>query len=114
MTLLITNARIASENSPDFVSGDVLISDGKIQQIGSGLTAPEGARVIDARNRILAPGMFDAHVHFREPGFETKETIATGTEAAINGGITGVVMMPPKFHSLISASPAFVIEIWQW
>ena len=40
------------------------------------------------------PGMFDAHVHFREPGFEAKETIASGTEAAINGGITGVVMMP--------------------
>jgi dihydroorotase len=38
--------------------------------------------------------MFDAHVHFREPGFETKETIASGSEAAINGGITGVVMMP--------------------
>ena len=79
MTLLITHVRIASENSPDLVSGDVLISDGKIQQIGQNLSAPEGARVIDARNRILAPGMFDAHVHFREPGFEAKETIASGT-----------------------------------
>ncbi|WP_410505095.1 hypothetical protein [Hymenobacter sp. BRD67] len=38
--------------------------------------------------------MFDAHVHFRAPGFENKETITTGSEAAINGGITGVVMMP--------------------
>ena len=52
----------------------------------------ESARVIDARNRILAPGMFDAHVHFREPGFEVKETIASGTEAAINGGITGPML----------------------
>jgi dihydroorotase len=94
MKLLITHARIASENSPTLSEADVLIDGGKIQQIGKGLTAPEGARVIDAAGRILMPGMFDAHVHFREPGFEAKETIASGAEAAINGGITGVVMMP--------------------
>jgi dihydroorotase len=94
MKLLITNARIASENSPSLAEADVLLADGKIQKIGKGLTAPEGTRVIDAAGRILMPGMFDAHVHFREPGFEAKETIASGTEAAINGGITGVVMMP--------------------
>jgi dihydroorotase len=94
MTLLIQNARLASENSPALTAADVLISAGKIQQIGAGLAAPAGARVIDGRGRILLPGMFDAHVHFREPGFEAKETLATGSEAAINGGITGVVMMP--------------------
>jgi dihydroorotase len=70
------------------------LSGGNIQKIGRGLAAPEGARAIDARGRIVMPGMFDAHVHFREPGFEAKETIASGAEAAINGGITGVVMMP--------------------
>ena len=94
MTLLIQNARIASEDTPDLVAGDVLISDGINQKVGEGLAAPEGAGVIDARGRIVMPAMFDAHVHFREPGFEAKETIASGTEAAINGGITGVVMMP--------------------
>lgn len=94
MKLLITHARIASENSPSLVEADVLLADGTIQQIGKGLSVPEGTRVIDAEGRILMPGMFDAHVHFREPGFEAKETIASGTEAAINGGITGVVMMP--------------------
>ncbi len=91
---LIANARIASEDSPIPAEGDVLIADGRIAAVGKSLTAPEGARVIDARGRILMPGMFDAHVHFREPGFEAKETIATGAEAAINGGVTGVVMMP--------------------
>ncbi|MEX1048276.1 MAG: dihydroorotase [Akkermansiaceae bacterium] len=101
--LLITNARIASENSPSLGDSDVLISDGKIQQVGSGLDAL-GARVIDARGRILMPGMFDAHVHFREPGFEGKETIASGTEAAINGGITGVVMMPNTRPAIDSAT----------
>ena len=104
MSLLITNARIASENSPDLTVGDVLITNGTIQRIGTGLTTPEGARIIDAAGRILMPGMFDAHVHFREPGAETKETIATGTEAAINGGITGVVMMPNTTPSIDSAT----------
>ncbi|MCX6878791.1 MAG: dihydroorotase [Verrucomicrobia bacterium] len=92
--LLIQHARLASAHSPTLTPADVLLANGKIQQIGPGLTAPAAARIIDARSRILMPGMFDAHVHFREPGFETKETIATGSAAAINGGVTGVVMMP--------------------
>ena len=104
MTILIQNARIASEDSPDLIEGDVLIAGGLIQQIGKNLTAPDGARVIDARGRILLPGMFDAHVHLREPGFEAKETIRTGTEAAINGGITGVVMMPNTQPAIDSAA----------
>ncbi len=92
--LLITSARIASEHSPDLTEADVYLADGKIQRIGKGIQVPEGTRTLDARGRILMPGMFDAHVHFREPGFEAKETIASGAEAAINGGVTGVVMMP--------------------
>jgi len=102
--ILIQNARIASENSPDLIAGDVLLADGTIQQIGPGLKAGKGARVIDARGRVLMPGMFDAHVHLREPGFETKETIATGTEAAINGGVTGVVLMPNTRPAIDSAT----------
>lgn len=104
MSLLIINARIASEQSPDLPVGDVRIADGVIREIGRGLQAAEGGRVIDARGRILMPGMFDAHVHFREPGFESKETIATGSEAAINGGITGVVMMPNTNPAIDSAN----------
>jgi dihydroorotase len=104
MNLLITNARIASENSPDLSGGDILIEGGLIRSVGPDLTAPEGARVIDAKGRIAMPGMFDAHVHFREPGFEAKETIASGSEAAINGGITGVVMMPNTNPSIDSAT----------
>ncbi len=104
MTLLIQNARIASENSADLLESDVLIENGVIQSIGKNLTAPAGAKIIEAKNRILMPGMFDAHVHFREPGFEAKETIATGAESAINGGITGVVMMPNTSPSIDSAT----------
>ncbi len=112
MTLLITNTRIASENSSDLISGDVLISEGKIQSIGKNLSAPDGCRVIDAKNRIMMPAMFDAHVHFREPGFEAKEMIASGSEAAINGGITGVVMMPNTRPAIDSATVvATVLDI---
>ncbi len=112
MTLLITNARIASESSPDLLAADVLVTGGRIQAIGKGLTAPADARVMDACGRILLPGMFDAHVHFREPGFEAKETIASGSEAAINGGITGVVMMPNTSPAIDSATVvATVLDI---
>jgi dihydroorotase len=102
--LLITHARIASEHSPELTEADLFLADGRIQQIGKGLTAPESARVIDARGRIVMPGMFDAHVHFREPGFEAKENIASGSESAINGGVTGVVMMPNTSPAIDSAA----------
>lgn len=102
--LLIRNARIASEDSPALRDADVLVENGTIRSIGTGLSSPEGAKVIDARGRLLMPAMFDAHVHFREPGQEAKETIATGSEAAINGGITGIVMMPNTNPAIDSAA----------
>lgn len=92
--LLFQDVRIAAENHPQLRQADVWVEGGVIRELGEDLAAPDGARVIDGRGRILMPGMFDAHVHFREPGFETKESIASGSEAAINGGVTGVVMMP--------------------
>ena len=101
--LLITNARIASEDSAALVEGDVLVENGLIRSIGKGLSAPAGAKVIDARGRLLMPAMFDAHVHFREPGQEAKEDIRSGSEAAINGGITGIVMMPNTSPAIDSA-----------
>lgn len=102
--LLIQNARVASENPSSLPMADVKISAGKIIEMGQSLQADEGMRVIDAKGRILMPAMFDAHVHLREPGFESKETIASGTEAAINGGITGVVMMPNTNPAIDSAT----------
>lgn len=103
MKLLIQHARIATEHRPELQDADVLIDGGLIVQLGQSLEIPAEARVIDAAGRILMPGMFDAHVHFREPGFEAKETIATGAEAAINGGVTGVVMMPNTSPAIDSA-----------
>ena len=110
--LLIRNARIATEHSPDLPSADILIENGTIRQVGGSLAAPQGAREIDAAGRIAMPGMFDAHVHFREPGFENKESIASGSEAAINGGVTGVVMMPNTSPAIDSGTVAKqVLEI---
>ena len=93
-SLFLTHCQIASEHSPAVTLAHVRVENGCITAIGPDLVKPEQAREIDARGRILMPAMFDAHVHFREPGFEAKENIASGAQAAINGGVTGVVMMP--------------------
>lgn len=102
--LLIRQVRVVSENSPALQEADVLVEKGIIKTIAPGLPVPGNVRVIEGRNRLLMPAMFDAHVHFREPGFEAKEDIASGTEAAINGGITGVVMMPNTSPAIDSAT----------
>lgn len=92
MNLFLQGGEVATEDKAPF-RADVWIVDGVIKAVDV-MDAPDGARVIDCKGQIIMPGMFDAHVHFREPGQEHKETIADGTEAAINGGVTGVVMMP--------------------
>ncbi len=102
--LLIQNVRVVAEDSPEPTTADVLIGEGRYRSVASGLKAPDGVRVIDGRGRLLMPAMFDAHVHFREPGGEAKEDIASGSEAAINGGVTGVVMMPNTTPSLDSGA----------
>ena len=70
---------------------DVLIEDGIITGIGSGL---EGDEVIPASGKTVIPGIIDMHVHLREPGFEGKEDIASGSLAAVAGGVTQVCCMP--------------------
>jgi len=74
---------------------DLLVSDGKIAKLGKpGSITANGAEVIDASGRLVVPGFIDMHVHLREPGYEYKETIATGTSAARAGGFTAVCCMP--------------------
>jgi dihydroorotase len=72
---------------------DVLVRDGVIIEVGPGLAAA-GAEVLDADGAIVAPGLVDIQVHFREPGREEAETIETGARAAALGGFTAVVAMP--------------------
>lgn len=73
---------------------DVFIEDGKIKAVGQKLTAGSSVKVIEAKGKIVAPGLVDVHVHLREPGNEAKETIATGTRAAAAGGVTSLISMP--------------------
>ena len=72
---------------------DVLIEDGKIAQIGENLSVP-GAEERDMTGKVLVPGLVDIHVHLREPGYEFKEDIHSGTRAAAHGGFTAVCAMP--------------------
>lgn len=72
-------------------AADLLVRDGVIAQIGTGLNA---TRVLDAEGAVLTPGFVDLHVHLREPGDEDAETIETGARAAALGGYTAVVAMP--------------------
>ena len=73
---------------------DVLVEGDSIAQVAPSIDAPEGAEVIDGAGKYLVPGLVDMHVHFRDPGFEYKETIASGSRAAAHGGFTDVATMP--------------------
>jgi len=92
-SLAIRGARILDPGQGLDLVGDVLIRDGRIAAVGRG-AADEAERVIDAAGLIVCPGFVDLHCHLREPGFEHKETIATGTLAAARGGFTTVCCMP--------------------
>jgi dihydroorotase len=93
MTLLIRGGRVIDPaNSVDAVQ-DVLVEEGKIARVGPALAAPQSATVIDATGKWVCPGFIDMHVHLREPGFEYKETVATGTRAAAAGGFTALCCM---------------------
>lgn len=100
---IIKNAIIVSETAVAETTNDILIENGVIKSIAPSIKTPESAEEIDAAGRLVMPSMFDAHVHMREPGQEAKETIKSGTEAAINGGITGVVLMPNTAPAIDSA-----------
>ncbi len=88
---LLVNARLVNEGRE--IDGDLRIRDGRIAEIGSGLSAG-GDEVVDARGRRLLPGMIDDQVHFREPGLEYKADMAIESAAAVAGGITSFMDMP--------------------
>ncbi len=109
----------ASNHRPILISGgrvveplggsadeDILIADGTVAERGPGLKPPAGAEVVDAAGKLVFPGLIDMHVHLREPGREDKETIATGTRAAVMGGFTSVCAKANTF--LVMDNPAVV------
>src|SRR5256886_11597100 len=94
--LLIKNGRVLDPASKTDGVLDVLLDGEKITELGppGNLLAPPGTEVFDASGLIVAPGFIDIHVHLREPGQESSETIETGTRAAARGGFTAVCCMP--------------------
>ncbi len=97
MSILIRGGHVID---PGHVNGqaDVFIQDGKITEVGPSLSfkpsTDPSCTVIEAKGLVVCPGFVDLHVHFREPGFEYKETIATGAASAVAGGFTTVCAMP--------------------
>ena len=92
--ILVRRGRVIDPaNSRDSVA-DILVKDGKIAQVGSDIRNADGTRELDADGLVVTPGLIDVHVHLREPGYEHKETIASGSRAAAAGGFTAVAAMP--------------------
>ena len=92
--MLIHGGRLVDPSADIDALRDVRIRDGLIAEIGEHLHPDEGEETFDAGGAVVAPGFIDMHVHLREPGFSKKETIATGTQAAVQGGFTAVAAMP--------------------
>lgn len=92
MKTLICNAQLVNEGQ--ISTQDLLIEDGRISRIDSQISASSDTKVVDAQGKHLIPGMIDDQVHFREPGFPNKGTIASESRAAVAGGITSFMEMP--------------------
>lgn len=108
MKTLIKGGRVIDPANNIDDTRDVLIDNTRILKIGKGLN--NGAdKTIDAAGKIVMPGLVDMHVHLREPGREDKETVATGTLAALRGGVTTVLAMPNTSPAIDSAETAGLI-----
>ena len=93
-SVLIRGGRLVDPSQGIDALRDLRVRDGVVVEIGEHLRANDGDEIFDAGNAVVAPGFVDMHVHLREPGFAEKETIATGTHAAVRGGFTAVACMP--------------------
>ena len=91
--VLFQNGEILDPVKKTIKPGGVLVIDGKIADTGR-IETPDDAKVFDCKNLVITHGFCDLHVHFREPGREDKETLQTGSRAAMAGGFTRVCAMP--------------------
>jgi dihydroorotase len=91
--LLVRGGRVLDPARDLDIVADVLLEDGRVADVRRGIEA-DGARVLDAHGLVVAPGFVDLHTHLRDPGFEYKEDMASGTRAAARGGFTTVCAMP--------------------
>lgn len=93
MALLLRNARLIDPQVGLNEEADLLVRDGRIVEVGRGLSMAKGVER-DLSGKVVVPGLVDMHVHLREPGYEQKEDIASGTRAAAHGGFTTICCMP--------------------
>lgn len=114
MRILIKGGRIIDPATGHDYTGDVFIKGGKIHSSGPGIASQIGLnvdKIIDASNKWVIPGLVDMHVHLREPGEEYKETIESGSQAAVAGGFTALACMPNTMPVNDSAAiTEFIIE----
>ena len=109
--LVIKGGRIIDPGQDVDRIADLLVEDGVIRGLDQQIAPPDGAEVIDAMGLVVCPGFVDVHCHLREPGYEDRETIATGTRAAARGGFTTVCAMPNTNPAMDSwATVEFVLE----
>ncbi|MGR6897885.1 dihydroorotase [Rummeliibacillus sp. BSL5] len=92
MTVLLQNLQLVDKNG-NLYAGEIFIEDGKIAAVGEKLNV-QADEIIDGKGYMASPGFVDVHVHLREPGFEHKETIETGSLSAAKGGFTTICAMP--------------------
>lgn len=92
-TILIKNGQVVDPANQLNAVTDILIENGRIAGLIPDMQE-KASQVIDARGRIVMPGIVDMHAHLREPGREDKETVASGTRAALKGGVTSILAMP--------------------
>lgn len=94
MTILLKGGRVINPAENRDETADVLIENGKVKKIDRDISESEADRVISAKDCYVMPGFIDMHVHFRDPGYEQKEDIFSGMQAAAHGGYTTVLTMP--------------------
>jgi len=93
MKILIKNGHLVDPKNKIDKKMDLLIENGRVSKVASKISEKVD-QTLDAEGKIVSPGLIDLHVHFRQPGYEYKETIETGLHAALHGGFTGVCPMP--------------------
>jgi len=109
VALLLKNGHVIDPVAGVDAICDVLIRDGVIVEVGTDLTMPKG-ETVDCTQKVIVPGLIDAHTHLREPGREDEETVASGTRAAAHGGFTAVCAMPNTSPICDTASAVRFLE----
>jgi len=110
--ILFKGGRLLDASQSIDAEGDLLVADGRVAAISPGrsIDAPAAARVVDCGGKLVTPGLIDPHVHLREPGGESKETVRTGTASALAGGFSTVCCMPNTSPALDTATTVRAVQ----